>query len=158
MTDQRAQLPFSPPRWLVPWITKVQVSIYERSNGRFGSFAAGMPHLLLRTVGRKSGRESTVCLPFWKDGHGGRIVVASYSGGPRNPAWYHNLADRRANPDVVVRDRHRVFRARADVLEGAERAAIWERLVADRPFYARYQEMTRRRIPVVRLREAGAES
>jgi deazaflavin-dependent oxidoreductase (nitroreductase family) len=156
MSSQRAELPFSPPRWLVPWITRLQVFLYERSNGRFGSFAAGMPHLLLRTVGRRSGRTSTVCLPYWKDGSGGRIVVASYSGGPRNPAWYHNLADHRANPLVVVRDRDRVFRARADVLDGDERAAIWSRLTADRPFYARYQEMTERRIPLVRLREAEA--
>ena len=154
MTDQRAELPFSPPRWLVPWITKAQVFVYERSNGRLGSFAAGMPHLLLRTIGRRSGHESTVCLPYWNDGAGGRIVVASYSGGPRNPAWYHNLADRIVNPFVVVRDRDRIFRARAEVLDGSERTAIWERLVADRPFYARYQEMTERRIPLVRLSEA----
>ena len=49
------------------------------------STAAGMRHLLLRTVGRKSGRRSTVCLPYWVDVDGERIVVASYAGGPRNP-------------------------------------------------------------------------
>jgi len=53
-----------------------------------------------------------------------------------------------------VRDRDRIFRARAEVLDGSERTAIWERLVADRPFYARYQEMTERRIPLVRLSDA----
>jgi deazaflavin-dependent oxidoreductase (nitroreductase family) len=155
MSDQRAELPFSPPRWLIPWITRAQVFLYERSNGRVASSAAGMPHLLLRTVGRRTGNESTVCLPYWNDGGGGRIVVASYGGGPRNPAWYHNLADRRANPLVVVRDRDRVFSARAEVLAGDERTAIWQRLIADRPFYARYQEMTSRRIPLVRLSEAA---
>jgi deazaflavin-dependent oxidoreductase (nitroreductase family) len=156
MTDQRAQVPFSPPRWLVPWITKLQVAIYERSNGRFGSMAAGMHHLLLRTIGRRSGKASTVCLPFWEDPTGHRIVVASYAGGPRNPAWYHNLADPSANPTVVVQDKERVFRARADVLRGEERGDIWRRLVADRPFYERYQQMTSREIPLVRLVETSA--
>jgi deazaflavin-dependent oxidoreductase (nitroreductase family) len=156
MTDQSARVPFSPPRWLVPWITKVQVGLYEWSNGRLGSMAAGMRHLLLRTVGRRSGRSSTVCLPYWCDASGHRIVVASYAGGPRNPAWYHNLADRGANPTVVVQDRDRTFRARADVLKDDERKAVWQQLVADRPFYSRYQEMTSREIPLVRLVETSA--
>jgi deazaflavin-dependent oxidoreductase (nitroreductase family) len=156
MVDQRAKVPFSPPLWLIPWITRAQVWIYERSNGRLGSVAAGMPHLLLRTVGRRSGRGSAVCLPYWRGPQGERIVVASYGGGPRHPAWFHNLADRVANPNVVVRDRDRVFRARADVLSGPEREAIWAGLIGDRPFYARYQEMTSRRIPLVRLVEEAA--
>lgn len=153
MPEQRAEVPFSPPRWLIPWITKAQVWVYERSRGRFGSVAAGMPHLLLRTVGRRSGRESTVCLPYWLDPNGHRVVVASYGGGPRNPAWYHNLSDRAANPKVWVRDRDRLFRARADVLSGEDRDAVWRPLIADRPFYARYQQMTPRQIPLVRLVE-----
>ena len=156
MTDQRAQVPFSPPRWSVPWITKLQVGLYEWSNGRLGSMAAGMRHLLLRTVGRRSGRSATVCLPYWRDPDGHRIVVASYAGGPRNPAWYHNLADRSANPTVVVQDRNRVFRARADVLKDGERGDVWRQLIADRPFYGRYQEMTSREIPLVRLVETDA--
>jgi deazaflavin-dependent oxidoreductase (nitroreductase family) len=156
MTDQRAQVPFSPPRWLVPWITKLQVGVYEWSNGRLGSMAAGMRHLLLRTVGRRSGRSATVCLPYWRDPSGHRIVVASYAGGPKNPAWYHNLTDRSTNPTVMVQDRDRVFRARADVLKDEERGAVWQQLVADRPFYARYQEMTSREIPLVRLVETEA--
>jgi len=154
--DQKAEVRVTPPRWLIPWITSAQVWIYETSNGRLGATGAGMPHLLLRTVGRKSGRELDVCLPYWLDEDGSRIVVASFAGGPRNPAWYHNVKDKRANPDVRVRDRDRVFRARADVLEGEERARVWRALIADRPFYQRYQDRTAREIPLVRLREADA--
>lgn len=142
-----------PPRWAIPWITRLQVFAYERSGGRIGSVAAGMRHLLLRTIGRRSGRPSTVCLPYWLDENGQRIIVASYAGGPRSPAWYHNLADRGANPEVVVRDRDRVFSCTAEVLKGAERDEIWTRLVADRPFYADYQSRTERVIPLVRLVE-----
>ena len=158
MSDQRAELPFSPPAWLIPWITRAQVFVYEKSGGRVGSIAAGMPHLLLHTVGRRSGRASTVCLPYWRDAAGHRIVVGSNGGGPRHPAWFHNLSDRLANPSVVVRDRDRVFRARADVLGGDERETVWSALARDRPFYAHYQEQTSRRIPLVRLvEESGPE-
>jgi hypothetical protein len=53
----------------------------------------------------------------------------------------------------VVRDKRRVFWARADVLEGDDRDATWTQLVVDRPFYDRYQARTERRIPLVRLVE-----
>src|SRR6185295_20126706 len=64
---------------------------------------AGMHHVLLRTVGRKSGKEHKVALPTWRDGQDRRIVVASFAGAPGHPAWYLNLADRDANPEVLVK-------------------------------------------------------
>lgn len=150
---QATDVSWTPPRWLIPWITRATVWLYEVSNGVFGARASGMDHILLYVVGRRSGKEHTVCLPYWLDPEGRRIVVASFAGGPHHPAWYHNLADKRANPDVGVRDRGRVFRARAEILTGAERERIWHLLVADRPFYARYQKRTERAIPLVRLVE-----
>jgi deazaflavin-dependent oxidoreductase (nitroreductase family) len=146
----------TPPRWLIPWITRVQVLLYERSDGRVGARSAGMRNLLLCTVGRHSGKTFTACLPYWLDADGERIVVASYAGGPRNPAWYHNVRDTTVNPDVRVRDGERVFRARAQVLEGSDRETVWAGLIADRPFYADYQRQTDRLIPLVRLRELPA--
>ena len=151
--SQVARAPATPPRWLIPWITRLQVWLYERSRGRIGARAAGMRHLLLRTVGRKSGRPVTVCLPYWCDAQGRRVVVASYAGAPRHPAWYHNLCDSQANPEVLVRDRARRFWCRAEVPKGEERDALWAELISDRPFYADYQARTERRIPLVRLIE-----
>lgn len=159
MPDPEAQASkrfFSPPRWLIPYVTRLQVWLYELSNGRLMSTAAGMRHILLRTVGRKSGRVSTVCLPFWLDLDEERIIVASYSGGPKHPGWYHNLTDKGANPEVVVRDRAARFWARAEVLKGEERDAAWARLVLDRPFYTDYQARTQRTIPMIRLVESRA--
>ena len=141
------------PQWLIPWATRFQIWIYEKSGGRLYTKAMGMHHLLMRTVGRKSGRVNKCCLPFWLDAEEQHIIVASMAGGPRNPAWYHNLSDREVNPEVVVRDKRRVFWARAEVLEGDDRDRTWSALVADRPFYERYQARTERRIPVVRLLE-----
>lgn len=154
--DQSAEVSWTPPRWLIPWITRLQVAIYELSRGRLLSHASGMPHIVIHGVRRKSGTTFAVCLPYWRDDDGHRIVVASFAGAPRNPAWYHNLKDRRANPTARVRDCERVFDVRVDVVDGDEREAIWKRLVADRPFYARYQERTERRIPLLRLVEEGS--
>ena len=152
-TDQTAEVSLTPPRWLIPWITRVQVAVYELSRGRLMSSASGMPHIVIRGIRRKSGTEFAVCLPYWRDADGRRIVVASFAGAPKNPAWYHNLKDTRANPTARVRDGANVFDVRVEVLEGDEREEIWRRLVADRPFYGRYQERTKRRIPLLRLEE-----
>lgn len=115
--------------------------------------ASGMPHIIVRGVRRRSGTDFAVCLPYWVDDGGQRIVVASFSGAEKNPAWYHNLKDTRANPTVHVRDAQHVFQARVEVVTGEERSRIWTQLSEDRPFYARYQEQTDRQIPLLRLVE-----
>ena len=152
---QRCDPLFSPPRWLVPAMTRVHVWLYRASRGRIGPDAGGMRHVLLRTRGRRSGRPATACLPTWLDEEGHRILVASYAGAPHHPAWYHNATDHGANPTVRVQDGRRTFLAVARELPPDERDRLWRALVDDRPFYARYQELTRRRIPLVRLVEEG---
>jgi len=139
----------TPPQWMIPWITRAHVAIYKLTGGRLGGVVAGKPAILVRTVGARSGAMHTVALPYLPY-DGDRIVVASFGGGAKNPAWYHNL---RAHPEVVVRDRGRVFWARAEVLEGEERQAAWDAVVADAPWYADYQRRTTRTIPVIRFRE-----
>ena len=150
---QRAGYFLTPPRWMIPHISRVHTQLYRRTNGRIGASAARMRHILLTTVGRRSGNLHTVCLPYWRDHDGERILVASYSGAPRSPAWFHNLADRSANPTVAVQEKARRFEARADVLAGGDRDEIWTALTTDRPFFAHYQARTERRIPLVRLVE-----
>lgn len=151
--DQKSALHWSPPDWTFPLITRMQSWIYEKSGGRLFTRAAGMHHLLLRTLGRRSGQRKVACLPFWLDSDGQRIVVASLGGAAHNPGWYHNLSDTAANPEVIVRDKRRVLWAKARVLEGEERSAIWKELVLDRPFYEVYQTKTERLIPLIRLVE-----
>ena len=151
--DQKARWFPNLPQWTIPWSTRLQVWIYEKTRGRVFTKSMRMHHLLLYTVGRKSGRTNTSCLPYWVDSGGQRIIVASLAGAPRHPAWFHNLADRAANPEVRVRDKRELFWARADVLRGEERERIWAALIVDRPFYARYQDRTEREIPLVRIVE-----
>lgn len=138
---------------MIPWTTRLHIWIYEKTGGRLFTKSMKMHHLLLRSVGRKSGRKVVACLPFWLDANEQRIIIASMAGAPRNPAWYHNLRDRSANPEVIVRDKRRVFWARAELVEGEDRATIWKELTQDRPFYQSYQDKTERQIPVIRLVE-----
>ena len=114
---------------------------------------AGMHHVLLRTVGRKSGKEHKVALPFWRDRDGHRIVVASFAGAEKDPSWFVNLADRDANPEVYVKVQGAAYWSVPEIPEGNDYAQTWAGLVADRAWYDDYQAKTARRIPLVRLTE-----
>jgi deazaflavin-dependent oxidoreductase (nitroreductase family) len=122
--------------------------IFRASGGRLGAkFIGGAPVGLLTTTGRKSGAARTTPLIYLADGE--RIVlVASQGGMPRNPLWYDNLA---ANPEVAFRTPRGERRYRARTANGAEKAALWPRLVAIYRDYDDYQKRTDREIPVVVL-------
>jgi F420H(2)-dependent quinone reductase len=118
------------------------------SRGRVGLFL-GQPVGLLETIGARSGEPRATPLLYLEDGD--RIVlVASKSGNPRHPAWYHNL---RAGPDVWFSDRQGTRRAyRAREAEGEEREALWARVNDLYAGYDTYQGRTGgRRIPIVIL-------
>ena len=150
--SQRAEIFETPERSTITDTTRGHVATMEQSEADEVWFLSGMHHLLLRMIGRTSGKERKVALPYWKDDDGHLIVVASYAGAEQHPAWYLNLADRKANPEVYCRQQKRAFWADAEILEGDEYQAIWDVLTEDRPFYRDYQALTPRRIPLVRLR------
>jgi deazaflavin-dependent oxidoreductase (nitroreductase family) len=137
----------------IPVITKGHVSAMEASDDDAVWVISGMHHVLLTTVGRKSGQEHKVALPTWRDPGGHRIVVASFAGAPGHPSWYLNLSDRAANPEVLCRVQGGRYWSVPEILEGDERARTWELLVADRAWYQDYQDKTDRAIPLVRLVE-----
>lgn len=150
---------FTPKGKTLEWITKIHRALYRATGGILGSTVfqraeAGdrwplrpMKILLLTTRGRKTGQPRTVPLPYFE--YDGRVlVVASFAGGPKDPAWLLNLRD---TPDVTLQIGRRAGAARARVLDDAERARLWPRLVADWPRYGLYQESTPRTIPLVEL-------
>lgn len=112
-----------------------------------------MHHVLLHTIGRRSGNEHKVALPFWLDRDGCRIIVASFAGAAKDPAWFLNLADKTANPEVKIRVQGGLLWADAQILAGDEYDATWAALTADRPHYNDYKARTERHIPLVRLVE-----
>lgn len=137
----------------IPVISRAHVEAMETSDAAAVWSQAGMHHVLIRTVGRQSGREHKVALPYWRDPDGNRIVVASFAGAPRHPSWYANLADRTANPEVLVQVQDGRFWSVPEILEGEEYARIWRLLTADRAWYLDYQAKTDRKLPLVRLVE-----
>jgi deazaflavin-dependent oxidoreductase (nitroreductase family) len=137
----------------IPVISREHVKAMESSDDDAVWILAGMQHVLLRTIGRRSGDEHKVALPTWRDPRGRRIVVASYAGAPGHPSWYLNLRDRSANPDVLCRVQGHQYWSVPEILEGDEHDRTWQLLVADRAWYGGYQAKTSRRIPLVGLPE-----
>ena len=143
----------TPPRGEIVELTTAHVGAMETSDADEVWQQAGMHHVLLQTVGRKSGNPHKVALPTWRDSQDRRIVVASFAGEPHHPAWYLNLADRDANPEVLVKHQGGAFWSAPAILEGDEYEETWARLTADRAWYDDYQAKTDRRIPLVALPE-----
>ncbi len=144
---------------LVPdWIT-AHVNDYERSGGVQGHLwdatAVGgsglVPCLLLNTVGRRSGKPYTHPLLYGLDGTS-LVIVASKGGADRQPQWYFNLL---AQPLVTVQVKAEKFSARATLVQGQGRAALWQLMTAVYPTYSDYQAKTTREIPVFRLDKIG---
>jgi deazaflavin-dependent oxidoreductase (nitroreductase family) len=106
-----------------------------------------MKVLLLTTTGAKSGAQRTTALTYL-EADGGYVVIGSFLGEPRHPAWVHNL---RANPHATVQVGSRQLSVLAREAHGDERARLWSRLVALQPDYRAYEGRTDREIPVVIL-------
>jgi deazaflavin-dependent oxidoreductase (nitroreductase family) len=138
----------------IPVISKMHVQALESSDDDAVWVQVGMHHVVLHTVGRKTGDVHKVALPFWRDPDGARVVVASFAGAPRDPSWFTNLADTSANPKVLCRVQGGSFWSVPEVLEGDEHARIWGLLTEDRAWYNDYQARTERTIPLVRLPES----
>src|SRR5262245_45327813 len=125
----------------------VHIWIYRGSGGRRGVRLGGQEFALLTTTGRKSGALRTVIVLSFEDG-GDRVVVASASGSPSDPAWCLNL---RANPRVTVQYGPDVYSAQAVVTDPAEREVLWKKILSKFPKYADHERKAKRAIPVVRL-------
>jgi deazaflavin-dependent oxidoreductase (nitroreductase family) len=154
VTSQRSSEFATPTRDEIVGISHKHVEMMETSDADDTWVWVGMHHVLLHTIGRRTGTQHKVALPFWRDPDGHRIVVASFAGAPKDPSWFVNLADKTANPEVLVRVQGGLFWADAQILSGEDYAVTWAGLVVDRPHYEDYKAKTDRRIPLVRLIEA----
>ncbi len=134
--------------------TKLHGAVFFRSKGRVFGRAAGMTVVGLLTIGRKTGQRRTTILtaPIAEDDR--VVLVASFGGDDRHPAWYHNL---RADPEVQVTLRGTTRPLIARTATGPERVALWEEIVKIHGGYGRYQQRTDRQIPVVVLEPASGD-
>jgi deazaflavin-dependent oxidoreductase (nitroreductase family) len=109
----------------------------------------GFNALVLTTIGRKTGAERQTPVGWFPGQNGSWLIVASAAGGPRNPAWYYNLA---AHPDKVqIELPGRKVAVTAEQLHGTEREEAWQQITAAAPRFATYQQKTARELPVIRL-------
>jgi deazaflavin-dependent oxidoreductase (nitroreductase family) len=137
----------SPTRdWLDP--NRQVVEEFRAAGGTVGGRFAGLPLLLLTTVGARSGRSRTVPLTYVADAE--RYLVAA-GGAGGNPAWYHNLL---AHPAVTIEVGTAVLEAVARVAAGAERDGLFDRYAADQPQLVSYQAMASREVPMIVLTPA----
>ena len=123
------------------------ISEFRANQGKVGGQLANMPMLLLTTTGAKSGRPLTRPLAYTTDGDR-LVVIASFAGAPKNPAWYHNLI---ANPVATAELGSERFRVRATVTSGEERQRLFNRQAQQMPIFVEYQQKTSRQIPVLVL-------
>src|ERR1700755_3055843 len=126
---------------------RVHDRVYKATDGRIGHRVLGVPTLLLRTVGRRSGETRTNSLVYARDG-ADYLVVASKGGADQPPAWLLNLE---AKPEVEIqigRDRQQ-GRCRVVDSSGPDFARLWK-IVNDEngDRYTAYQKETSRPIPV----------
>ena len=111
--------------------------------------------MLLTTVGARSGEERITPVMFHRDGNR-YIVIASKSGAPDHPAWYHNL---KANPvarvEIGAETGTETFEVRASEAKGEERDRLYAERVAIAPGFGEYERQTSRKIPVMILERTG---
>lgn len=135
---------------LTGWVLRIHGELYKRTDGRIGHRMIGVPTLMLRTTGRRSGATRTNSLVYARDGDD-YLVVASNGGADRPPAWLHNV---RAQPDVEIQTGRERQRARARIIEPSDPnyERVWQLVNANnRDRYSGYQKMTTRPIPVIAL-------
>ncbi len=113
-------------------------------------------HLVLKTVGRKSGLPRLaplICKEVAKSDNGAEyIVIASKMGDDADPLWFVNM---RAGGEVAAQVGPKRYRCTWRAIEGEERQRLWDAMEADYPPYAEYRARTGRVIPVVVLTPVG---
>lgn len=133
---------------LTSQVLRVHERIYKATDGRLGHTMIGVPTLLLRTTGRRSGATRTNGLVYARDGDD-YLVVASKGGSDQAPGWLFNVS---ADPDVEVQIGRERRKGTARVVEPSD--PDYERLWKivnenNKDRYGAYQEKTDRPIPVV---------
>ena len=109
----------------------------------------------LTTTGRTSGKPRSVPVYAWEDGPN-LVIVGSWAGRPRDPAWVGNL---RAEPRASIRvgRKTRAVRAREVKVPSAERDRLWTLVTEAFRYYATYQRKTSRVIPLFVLEPDSGE-
>jgi deazaflavin-dependent oxidoreductase (nitroreductase family) len=122
------------------------VEEFRANGGKVGGPFADADIILLTMTGAKSGQQRLTPLEYFAiDGR--IILLGTYGGAPKDPAWVHNL---RANARVHVEVGTDSYEARARELAGDERDALFAKIVETSSHVAQYPK-TQRSIPLFEL-------
>lgn len=120
---------------------------FRANGGVVGGPFEGATLLLLHTTGAKSGQPRVSPLAYLTV-EGKMLIVGSYAGAPRHPAWVHNLrAQARAHIEVGIE----AYDVAVRELPDDERAATYPKVAELAPAFADYQAKTTRVIPLFEL-------
>ena len=126
------------------------VAEFRANGGKVGGPFEGGDLLLLHTTGAKSGQPRLSPLAYLTV-DGKMLIVGSYAGAPKDPAWVHNL---RANPRAHIEVGTEAYDVVVRELPGDERDATYPKITAVAPVFAEYQANTTRAIPLFELSRA----
>ncbi len=132
-------------------VGRLHTRLYRLTGGKVGHGTGHITNLLLTTTGRKSGQARTVPLAYLADGDT-YVVVASNGGADRHPLWWLNL---QTTPRAQVQVGSQTVDVVAHRATPDEWAQLWPQLKTVNPFYAQYEQITDRQIPVVVLTPAA---
>ena len=127
---------------------------FRSNDGTVSTMGFGRTLVILHSTGAKSGQERTSPLMSLPDAVGGRFIVGSAAGSPKDPAWVHNL---RKNPEVTIEvagDKGGIetHPATATELNPVEREQAWQAFVAASDGFQKYTETAEGRVfPIFRL-------
>lgn len=126
------------------------VEEFRANGGKVGGPFEGGNLLLLHTTGAKTGKSRLSPLAYLTVDDK-MIIVGSYAGAPKDPAWVHNL---RANPRARIEVGTEAYDVDVRELPDDERDATYPKVIEHAPVFAEYQANTSRAIPLFELTRA----
>lgn len=135
---------------MTSWIklfTDINVLIFKTTRGRLGSQLGRQSVLLLNTIGRKTGKNHTTTLAYYRDGNN-YLLVATNWGKESHPGWFYNLVQ---SPRTTIQVGASTIQVEARIVEGDEYQRLWQLVTRRNKQYIRYQKGILRQIPIVIL-------
>jgi deazaflavin-dependent oxidoreductase (nitroreductase family) len=123
------------------------VDEFRTNGGKVGGQFAGANLLLLTTTGAKSGQPRLSPLAYLTI-DGKMLIIGSFAGAPKDPAWVHNL---RADPRAHIEVGTDAYDVTVRELPSQERDELYAKVVAVAPGFGEYQAKTTRVIPLFEL-------
>ncbi len=136
-----------PPRGLIRAAGAVHRLTIVSTGGRLGTVLLDHPILLLRTIGRRTGKPRTQPLMYLREADC-YLVAASFGGHDQDPAWLRNV---QASPRATITVEGRDVPVLATIATPEERERLWPRFLSLSAAYGKYQGSTNRQIPIVKL-------